>query len=289
MKLYFAGGFTTTDRELALVHIAGVRWRLISFADVDSWAKEAFVYWTGPDRPERFFLDSGAFSAHTRGHVIDLDRYCDFIKGIEAHVHPVACLDVIGDWRGSAHNYDLMRAKGVDVMPTYHMGSPDHELRRLLKDADYLALGGIVGATRETMQPWLDKCFRTIHDFWPKKIHAFGVMAQWALERYPFYSADSSSALVGAGMGRVSTFDGGKVSASPWPEFARRYQEGMVVDGLSIYSAKAGVRSAHRGRSVLNVQVQLKLQRHITDLWAMRGITWEDQVCAASTAPLVTT
>jgi hypothetical protein len=163
------------------------------------------------------------------------------------------------------------------------MGSPEHELRRLLGMADYIALGGVVGATRETMQPWLDKCWRILRDFWPKKIHIFGVMAQWALERYPFYSADSSSALVGAGMGRVSVWDNAKVTAIGWTEYGQKYYDGLVMDGISRVQAKGG--SAHRGRSFLNIKTQLKLQRHVTDIWRIRGIEWEDETCAASMAP----
>jgi len=255
----------------------------MSFADIDSWAHNAFEYWVNECTLPRFFLDSGAFGALTRGATIDLQRYCEYITQHSERLDPYACLDVIGDWRGSARNYDVMLEKGLHPVPTYHMGSPDHELRRLLRLTDYLALGGVVGAQENEMRPWLDRCFRTIKDFWPKKIHVFGVMAQWTLERYPFYSADSSGAFVGAGMGRVSVFEQGKIIARPWVEYARTTYDGSVMDGVSQYAAKKG--SAHRGRSLLNIQAQLQLQRHITDVWKYRGITWEEQPCAVSTAP----
>lgn len=283
MRLYFAGNVTTSDQETALCTIAGVQYRLLSFADIDSWGKDAFAFWTSDQAPERFFLDSGAFGAFTRNAEIDLERYCAYIKANEHRLYPYACLDVIGDWRGSAANFDRMRALGVDPVPTFHMNSPEAELHRLLKEADYIALGGVVGATRETMQPWLDKCWRVLRDYWPKKVHIFGVMAQWALERYPFYSADSSSALVGAGMGRVSTFSNSRVYTAGWAEYGRATYDGSVMDHVSEYRAKAG--SAHRGRSILNVKAQLALQRHVTDVWTNRGIVWEEP-CVASSEPL---
>lgn len=283
MKLYFAGNVTTAEQETELCTKAGIQYRLLSFADIDSWGKDAFGFWTSERAPMPFFLDSGAFGALTRGATIDLKRYCEYIKSHAARLYPYACLDVIGDWRGSAINYDTMLGEGLDPVPTYHMGSPEHEFHRLLRMADYIALGGVVGATRETMQPWLDQCWRILRDYWPKKVHVFGVMAQWALERYPFYSADSSSALVGAGMGRVSVWEQAKVTAIGWQEYGQKYYDGLVMDGVSRVQAKGG--SAHRGRSYLNIRTQLTLQRHVTDVWRLRGIDWED-LCAASTVPL---
>jgi len=169
-------------------------------------------------------------------------------------------------------------------MPTFHMGSPDAELRRLLGLTNYIAMGGVVGATEETMRPWLDRCWRIIKDYWPKRVHVFGVMAQWCLERYPWYSADSSSALVGAGMGRITSFREGRVVSDAWIDYARATFDGAVMDKVSHLQAKKG--SAWKGRAILNIQSQLQLQRFITDLWALRGFTWEDETCAASTAPL---
>jgi hypothetical protein len=282
MKLFFAGNAITYDNEVFLCS-RGLNYRLLSYADFETWSASAFSYWTSDAAPAPLFLDSGAFGAFTRGQVIDLKKYCAFILQHPTRFYPYASLDVIGDWRASAHNWDLMRAEGVNAMPTFHMNSPETELRRLLKAADYLALGGVVGATQETMQPWLDKCWRVIRDYWPVKVHVFGVMAQWCLERYPWYSADSSSALVGAGMGRITEFDAGRVTSYPWMEYAHARYDGDVMDGYSRWQAKKG--SAWKGRAILNIEGQLALQQHITDLWALRGITWEEP-CAVSTALL---
>lgn len=275
MKLFFAGSITSTEQEISC-HEAGIEHRLMSYADKDTWAKHVFGYWTGKDAPGQFFLDSGAYGAMTRGITIDLAAYCDYIAADEYRFAPYACLDVIGDWRGSAKNYDLMRERGLNPMPTFHLGSPLEELTRLLKETDYIAFGGLVGSSQSVMRPWLDKCWRIVKDHWPKKTHAFGVMAQWALERYPFYSTDSSSAILSAGMGRVSSWEDAKIVSRDWVDYARKYYDGLAMDRVSALSADSAVGTAHRGRSFLNIQAQLKLQTHITDVWRMRGITWEN-------------
>jgi len=169
MILYLAGCPVSLGHEHTLCTIAGLRYRLLSFADVNI-AREGFSFWTSTRAPAPFFLDSGAFAASTQGTQIDLDAYCAFIEAHEA-ARPYASLDVIGEWRASAKNHDVMRARGLDPVPTFHMGSPAHELRRLLKEVDYLALGGVVGASRKLMQPWLDGCFSIIRAHWPKRIH----------------------------------------------------------------------------------------------------------------------
>lgn len=272
VRLYFAGNIGAGLEEI--LYADGMRHRLLSFAEIDSLEDAVLNLWLSDRTPERLFLDSGAFGALTRGAEIDLQRYIAFIKEHERFLGPYASLDVIGQWKGSAHNDEIMRNAGLRPMPAFHMGSPDHELRRLLGITDYLALGGVVGAHENQMRPWLDKCFRIIRDFWPKKIHVFGVMAQWCLERYPLYSADSSGAIVGGGMGRISRFDSARIDNYDWKEYGQRYYDGDVMDHVATVRGKSG--SAHYGRRRANVQAQLALQRFITDVWIMRGITWKD-------------
>ncbi len=276
MRIYHAGGVASREQERMLTSIAGVRHRLLSFADIDERAKEAFEFWTSARAPCPFFLDSGAFGACTRGVTIDLDRYCDYIEEHADRVNPYASLDVIGDWRRSAANYDAMRARGLQPIPTFHMGSPGQELRRLLLETDHLALGGLVRASPKRLRPWLDACFAVINEYWPRKIHAFGLTAPWALERYPFCTADSATALIGAGQGRVSVFTGGRMRSMPWREYASQSQcpDTFVMDGISPMRIRSG--SAHRGRTVRNIEAFQLLEQHVTEYWAERQVVWAE-------------
>lgn len=284
MILYFAGNL---PGEEPILHAGGIRCRLLSFAEKNNSGNESsFVYWiTNKPAGSTIFLDSGAYGAFTRGVTIDIPQYEAYIKTCEQNLNAYASLDVIGDWRGSARNYDRILSDGLRPVPTFHMGSPNHELHRLLKMTDYIALGGVVGARQEDMRPWLDRCFSIIKNYWPKKVHIFGVMAQWALERYPFFSADSTGAVIGGGMGRLTLFEEGRFVNYDWREYAKKFYDGEVMDKFSnSSSAKSG--SAHIARRLINVKSQLQLQRYITDVWTNRGIAWEDE-CAVSTAPLV--
>jgi hypothetical protein len=276
MKLYFACNLVGCEQ---LVYGWGVRSRLLTFADRETWAKDAFKLWIEGPAPEdsSVFLDSGAFSAWSRGALLDVGAYCHYIHQYANALDIYANLDVIGDWRGSAKNLDKMLTNGLRPMAVFHKGSPWNELDRLASLGLPLALGGLVGkgksVTAGNIQAYLDMCWRRLHYHWPIKVHVFGVVAQWVLERYPWFSADSSTALVSAGMGRVQQWVNGHVSTDNWILYAKRTLNGRLVDGVAINKAKNG--SAHLGRREHNVQCQLALEKHVTNLWESRGVTWD--------------
>lgn len=276
MKLYVAGNVKATDAD-KVDYDTGVRNRLISFAFIDDWADDSFKFWVAA-RPESasVFLDSGAFSAHQKGAVIDLGRYCDYVKANIDALAAYAVLDVIGDLEATRVNLALMRKAGLDPVPVYHVSrSPLSALEELLAEGtSYVALGGMASdrPRRDVLQVHLDACWRVIQKHWPVKVHALGVMAQWALERYPFYSADGSSAIVGAGMGRVMRLRDGIAISDGWVSDVRRTYDGIVADGIGRTGLKS--QSAHGGRRRRNIEAQLALERQVTDLWTLRGVTW---------------
>lgn len=260
---------------------SGVTDRLLTFADIDDWAKEAFAFWVaGRPAGVSVFLDSGAFGAYMRGATIDLGRYCDYIHEHRDALFCYAALDVIGDWQGTRRNVDEMVRRGLDPIPTFHRGSPWHVLDRLASEHKYIAIGGLAADTskpgarantgRDNVQPFMDELFGRLERHWPVKVHAFGLIAQWALERYPLYSADSSTAIVGAGMGRVNRFEGGSMRSRQWTEDAPVTFDGAIVDTVG---AK---KSAHAGRRRRNIGAILALENYATQLWKAKGVEWTD-------------
>ena len=269
MKLYVAGGLTGKIDKVFVRN--GLRWRLLTYFEIRYPSNAS--YWLSGDAPAPLFVDSGAFSAHTRGLDVDIREYCDFLNLNKDHIDPYAALDVIGDWKASAQNYEFMLTQGLKPIPTFHMQSPMHELRRLLGVADYIALGGLVGCHTNVLKVWLDKCWVIIKEFWPKRIHAFGLTSPWLLLRYPWYSADSSTAVFRGGMGIVNRWKDTKVTQDHFTVRARKTMDGSILDHVCVGKNEEG--SAHVFRRLNNINNQISIQRYVTDVWALRGIVWQ--------------
>lgn len=159
----------------------------------------------------RFFLDSGAYSAWSRGTVIDIDEYCEFIRANIELIDVYASLDVIPGAPGrqattterdeaaeaSWKNYIYMVEQGLDPLPVYHYGEHPRFLERMLEAKIlYIGIGGLVGVPSTPRRVWLDRVFDRITDADGMpivKTHGFGMTAVPLIFRYPWYSIDSTT------------------------------------------------------------------------------------------------
>lgn len=250
-----------------------VRNRLLTYADIDDLVA-VFDYWLDPARQnKRLFLDSGAYSAFTRGVEINLDEYVALVKEHDREIFAYAVLDVIGDHKATRKNYLKMRRMGLNPIAAFHYESPYKELERYCKEGcDYMALGGLVplSSAKSTLRKHLDNCWAVLKKYWPIKVHAFGVTSQWVLERYPFYSCDSTVAIVGGGMGRVVDFEGGRLRSLRWTQHAKAGRHATMVDNL------ADDGSRHMARRLHNIKTIVRFEEYLTTLWEKRGIIWND-------------
>lgn len=154
------------------------------------------------------FLDSGAFSAWSKGVEINIDEYIKFIKENLEYIDVYANLDVIGDAEATLKNQKYMEEQGLRPLPTYHRNEPMKYLEYYLDHYDYIALGGMVtDASSSVLLDWLDPIFKEYvcgPDGMPKvKIHGFGVTSLNLLIRYPWYSVDSTSWVMTGRFGSV--------------------------------------------------------------------------------------
>lgn len=262
MKLYFAGCLQKShskkiERIKRPINILGSFWE----ANNNEANIQAFF-----DNPyaTNWFIDSGAFSALTRKITINLEDYITFLKRIPKDHVNYAGLDVIGDWQSSRKNQEIMEAEGLSPIPTFHYGSPEQELKRLIKKYDYIALGGLVPISmqRKKIAAWLDYCFSIIRT--KIKIHGFGVNSLWCWERYPFYSVDATSWLMGEKFRRTLYFDRGQLKTATKGSKER-----------NIYTMKAHT-DHYSDQSLQNAKTYLELEQRTTRLWEKRGVIWEN-------------
>lgn len=203
MPVHWYGGGGT--HECNLLHTEKHRDRLQSFY------KDGKVRTMIKPTDFRFFLDSGAFSAWSKGAVIDLDEYIEFIKANIEYLDVYACLDVIPGAPGrnatqaereaaagaSWENYLYMRSHGLDPLPVYHYGEDFKWLDNMLAyGCSYIGIGGLVGIPSDKRVLWLDRVFTKLTNERGEaliKTHGFGMTALPLIFRYPWYSVDSTS------------------------------------------------------------------------------------------------
>ena len=122
------------------------------------------------------FVDSGAFSAYTRGKKVDIDKYIEFLNTYHTNFDLYASLDVIPNYdsldsvRQSSidtfNNFLYMRERLVDknkLLITFHLGEDYSMLKQILNFEDeygkitYMALGGLARASLDDRFNFIEK------------------------------------------------------------------------------------------------------------------------------------
>lgn len=195
----------------------------------------------------KVFLDSGAFSAWNMGATIDINAYCDYIKKnwdlwrVEDDAVMFSVLDGIGDPLKTYQNQLYMEEQGVRPLPCFHFGEDTRYLDWYVERYSYITLGGMVGKTTKQLREWLDKIWNDhLIDGSGKpktKVHAFGITSFEIMERYPWFSCDSSTWIQTAAFGNIMTHDWGNIATSNAGN--SKHQAGRHVWTLSQIEQKA--------------------------------------------------
>lgn len=198
MKIYLAGCEGVEARYPELKKYTASH-RLVSFFNLHGKDRELY------SNPEfGIMLDSGAFSAFTKGVRIKIHDYITFLKETPS-IKYYYNLDVIGDEKRTWKNQEHLEKNGLTPLPVFHIGENVDSLRKCL-EYEYFAFGGMVGTESRTLCNYLDKMFRYIRGKNGKvqnKIHALGVTSDLVLRRYPWFSCDSTNWVQSSAMGNI--------------------------------------------------------------------------------------
>ena len=204
MILYYAG-VDRAPKDIRDAIRAGARHFMISYyynMAHRSTIRLARAYGT------HIMLDSGAYSAWKKGERLDVEEYIEYIRA--SGVGKYVALDIVGDPEASAHNLQTMEAAGLVPIPVFHYGSTWDELDQLAAKYPYIALGGTVGLNTATRREFFRETFeRQPNTFY----HGLGLSTPSLLREFPWFSADSTTWLVGKRSYRQVT-DGGQVEMS---------------------------------------------------------------------------
>nr|DAK37791.1 MAG TPA: hypothetical protein [Caudoviricetes sp.] len=187
-----------------------------------------------PETTSKLFVDSSAYSAHTKGAEVDIDAYIEYVNSNVGMFDCIAELDKIpGVFRQpktreqlleapqiSWDNYLYMRERMIEkdkLLPIFHMGEDFKWLELMLettfeggKHIPYIGISPANDSTTKHKDKWTERVFDVIRNSSNPnvKTHAFGMTVTSQLERHPFYSADSTSVLLTGAMGNIMTSKG---------------------------------------------------------------------------------
>lgn len=179
-------------------------------------------------------LDSGAYSAYTKGKNVNLLNYMEYIRNNEPFITRYVALDIINDEHNLSHHlYQLMVHAGLSPLPVFHY---HEDLSRLeyyrQQGARTIALGGTVPIRdKERVASWCEDLSRSYPDI---QFHLLGSTSEKLLRCSNIVSCDSSAWYLLAINGKPKTIQGTSKEAK-----LTRAEENMIeimrkFDGHSV-------------------------------------------------------
>lgn len=154
-------------------------------------------------------------------HLINIDEYLEHLNKYKGYIWRAVNLDIIPGVQGIKptqdeiiqaaeqgwQNYLYLKKNGWNTVHVFHQHEPLWVLDRMLKECDYIGISPCNDSSEQAKYIWMDTIFRYILESDNPKIktHGFAVTSKTLMERYPWYSCDSSSYSLTAAMGSIFT------------------------------------------------------------------------------------
>lgn len=170
---------------------------LLSYAYADRLPADGWDTLIGTAQDTDIIVDSGAFTALASGVDVDHDAYLQFLLDHADRIRFALSLDVIGDAEATLVNYrygvEALEGR-VQLLPTWHIGSPWSYLESYCEMTDYVAFGGAVPFGKNPALLW--RVLRHAHDITTAagvKVHGLGITGRRVMFQLPWSSVDSSA------------------------------------------------------------------------------------------------
>lgn len=244
-----------------------------------------------PRRAGRLVIDSGAHSffgfvnlSATR-HIRMKNRmpdphvyfrgYCDWLISetgrwdyfVELDLQELVGMETVEEWRKEYQRLDIARG----CISVWHSsdGWPMWERMTAESESRYIGIEGL--RKGRAALPYL----KHIEYAYKRgcRVHGFAMVKRDCLNRYPFYSTDSSSWMAACRYGKLPIFNlkTGRLQFK-WLD-PKAMAASLIPQRLARQNSKdREVAGWWQGRAE---EAYLQLERHVTDLWRMRGVVWE--------------
>jgi hypothetical protein len=180
---------------------------------------------------------------------------------------------VIGDPVASHRNWEEMRRRGVNAVPTIHYPAPSSAIDTYAREGvTFMGLGGQVGQSQASLIRWAVSVMRYARDRWPAmKFHGWGATSRLSL-KLPYFSVDSTYWLQGAMWGKTTLHD----PRNPLVTHRIRY------DGRDVYRPEvANLLSTYYGVDPASVATSNQMNWDAVAIMARSASVWESHLKAA--------
>lgn len=153
-------------------------------------------------------MDSGAYSAFTKGKNVNLLDYMGYINANRWHIERYISLDVIGEEHLTYLIYLLMKGYGMNPIPVVHYSQGSHEMlkRYVLNGEKQIALGGTVPIRDKVkVADWCEEMKRAHPN---TSMHLLGSCSEKILQSGAVASCDSTTWYIQAVNGRPTMIPG---------------------------------------------------------------------------------
>ena len=206
------------DKETrrSFMEIGRPKYILETFFNGEKYCKNALAD-VGTDN---FLLDSGAFSYMSGAKcskeqmLAYAEEYAEFIKQnkisqyFELDVDTIFGIDFVEDIRRQ-----IERRTNTQSIPVWHKGRGVEYWKKMCKDYEYVAIGGLVFHVKKAEWPLIYKLVKYAADR-GVKVHGLGFTKTKELYNWPFYSVDSASWTKAAARGQqCHEFNGSYIEA----------------------------------------------------------------------------
>ena len=228
MKVFLAG---THSRKPEFIIPHKIPYLLESFYYIEEWQVE---YIKSKDC-KMFLLDSGAFTFMSNSKKIDFEdylyKYINFINKYDIKYFFELDIDsVVGLKEVERYREILERETGKKSIPVWHKSRGKQYFLDMVKEYDYVAIGGIVSGEIKRSEykyfPWfIEQAHK--HNC---KIHGLGFTNTKLLKTYKFDSVDSTTWLSGSFGGHILRFNAGQIEKVATATGNKRLKHHLLAD-----------------------------------------------------------
>lgn len=260
MKIYLGGCASTRHAEFMVENNANI---LLSFA-YKSNAKKYFEVLRSKGGRANVILDSGAFTAWSKGKPVDIHDLIDWYQNvydttanyvtslymINLDIIPASCgtnptvAEIKHSMEMSLENFKYLSEVFPDrIIPVFHQGEPESYLEELCASSDYIAISPRNDLAENYRLSWCQT-----HQCCSRKIHGLATTGWRNMSTVGYYSIDSAAWAIRAGMGKIFYPTKGMLKDvfvtdnSPYkakmgrhidniPESEKEYLVGMIIQG----------------------------------------------------------